>query len=58
MALGSSRRHPSPPGDPVTRYHKEPGFTLGGASRSTKVLLTLFLLNVLGGLAVALLVFD
>jgi len=38
----------------MTQYYKMPGFSLSNANRSTKVLLTLFLLTVLGGLAIAL----
>jgi hypothetical protein len=39
----------------VTQYYKMPGFSLANANASTKVLLTLFLLVVMGGLGVALL---
>ncbi|MBI4584763.1 MAG: hypothetical protein HY717_12175 [Planctomycetes bacterium] len=39
----------------MTQYYKMPGFSLASANISTKVLLSLFLLAVLGGLAVALL---
>lgn len=39
----------------MTQYYKMPGFSLGSANLSTKVLLTAFLVTVLAGLAVALL---
>jgi len=39
----------------MTQYYRMPGFSLSNANASTKVLLTAFLLAVLGGLAVALL---
>lgn len=39
----------------MTQYYKMPGFSLANANPATKVLLTLFLLTVLGGLGVALL---
>lgn len=39
----------------MTQYYKMPGLSLSNANASTKVLLTLFLLSTLAGLAVALL---
>ena len=39
----------------MTQYYKMPGFTLANANASTKVLLSLFLVLVAGGLTVALL---
>lgn len=39
----------------MTQYYKMPGFSLASANASTKVLLTLFLVATLAGLAVALL---
>lgn len=39
----------------MTQYYKMPGFTLARANLSTRVLVTLFLLTLLGGLGVALL---
>ncbi len=39
----------------MTQYYKMPGFSLSNANASTKVLLTLFLVVVVGGLSVALL---
>jgi hypothetical protein len=39
----------------MTQYYRVPGFSLASANASTKVLVSLFLLLVLGGLAVALL---
>ncbi len=42
----------------MTQYYKMPGFSLARANRSTKVLLTLFLISTTGGLVVALLQYS